>query len=169
MLFSTALPLSLLTLAVAQTTTRSADALTTSTACAAQNVFDVCVTTGQGYASSCSGQDWGCLCQKWTDILTCYLQCPSDAGQAAALSTKTTYCNNAVVYSSSISKPFSAPISASTGAASAATGANSATTSGGVKASGTSGAVASQTSGSSAEKLVVGAGGLVMGLVAAVL
>ncbi|EPE34533.1 hypothetical protein GLAREA_10227 [Glarea lozoyensis ATCC 20868] len=171
---STLLPLTfLLTLTTAQTTL-SAGALPSSTACAAKGVFDACLVTGNGYLASCSSQDWGCLCQKWDEILTCYLQCPNDPGQVGALSNKTTYCNQAAISPSSTSSAVSRAVS-SDPVSSATQGVNGAspTTTGG--AAGTTASEAAvrtaqaSATGSGADRVAVGLGAGLLGLVAAVL
>jgi hypothetical protein len=57
------------------TTTAQAAAATTaysgSTECAAENIVDACLDTTQAYLSLCNAQDWACLCDKYTAILTC--------------------------------------------------------------------------------------------------
>ncbi|CAG8979055.1 hypothetical protein HYALB_00000183 [Hymenoscyphus albidus] len=146
------------------------------TTCAAKPVFDSCMATTMGYVSSCSNQDMGCLCRTWGDVLNCYLQCPEDIGYQTALASKTAYCNSASAYPSTTpavsGSPTAAPPSGANNAVSS--GSPSTTLSGPAATSRPTGTASSSaapasTSGSSAERVVVGAGGLLMGLVAAVL
>ncbi|KAH8162283.1 hypothetical protein CIB48_g5971 [Xylaria polymorpha] len=46
-------------------------ATTTTTACAAEAILDACLDTTEGYVSLCGGQDYSCLCDKYTAIMTC--------------------------------------------------------------------------------------------------
>lgn len=51
----------------AQSSTSSSMGATT---CAAQNVLDTCLGTTEGYVSLCSQNDYSCLCDKYTAIIT---------------------------------------------------------------------------------------------------
>ncbi|KAF4624375.1 hypothetical protein G7Y89_g13794 [Cudoniella acicularis] len=175
MQFSTLLPVALLaSVAVAATTTTSfsisAPAVPSSTSCAAQDILETCLSTGMGYVNACALADYGCLCEKWNDILTCYLQCPNDPTYASALATKNAECNANAENPSSTVTPISksvAPLSTSTSPAGANAGA---TTSGGAvrassDATGTATAAGSSTTAKSgAEGLALGAGSVLMGL-----
>ncbi|RDL37901.1 uncharacterized protein BP5553_05334 [Venustampulla echinocandica] len=167
------LPVSLLVAVVAAQSTFTAPTSPTSTKCAAQGVLDQCITTNMGYVNSCATSDYSCLCQKWGDVLTCYLQCPNDPNFSGAQSSKATYCQNASVYASTttsaaVSKAVS-PTATSGGAANTDAG-----ESGAVKTpSGTGSSASPSASGKSgADNLAIGAGSVMMGLaglVAAVL
>ncbi|KAL2071601.1 hypothetical protein VTL71DRAFT_12836 [Oculimacula yallundae] len=173
------LPVSLLlSLATAQSTITFSSKASTSTACAGQGVLDSCIASTKAIVANCASTDYGCLCQKWDDVLTCYTRsgCNDDPTQATAQNNKDTYCANASIYSSSTTTPISrdvATTSASTTATTTGTGATSAQTTannGDVRAASTSsGAAASPTqSGSGAGREgVVGLGGVVVGLVGA--
>ncbi|KAH8685645.1 hypothetical protein BGZ60DRAFT_395718 [Tricladium varicosporioides] len=161
--FSIATPVSTISLSTGQ-----------STACAAQDILDTCIASNMGYVLACNSADYGCLCSKWNDVLTCYLQCPNDANRASALANKNAYCNSNSQFPSSTSAVVSRPVSTSAGTATG-TAASGDTTSGGVRASGSGTATAagsSSTAKSGAEGLVLGAGSVLVGLagvVAAVL
>jgi len=72
-----------------------------STVCPAQDVLESCLGTTQGAAAQCSQTDYNCLCQAWTSVDVCYLQCPNDPRAPSASSTKQSYCQNASIYSPS--------------------------------------------------------------------
>ncbi|APA12643.1 hypothetical protein SS1G_03709 [Sclerotinia sclerotiorum 1980 UF-70] len=97
----------------------------TSSTCLGQNVLDACLSSTTAIAQACQPTDYNCLCTSWNAVLTCYNQCPNDAGYAGALSNKQTYCNNASVYTSTSSSAISRdwPTSATATAAGGATGA----------------------------------------------
>ncbi|RKF55822.1 putative gpi anchored serine-threonine rich protein [Erysiphe neolycopersici] len=71
------------------------------TACAAQAVLDTCISSTTAIATSCSLTDYACLCQKNSDILTCFNTCPNDPRLAGVRSTQASYCANASAYPSS--------------------------------------------------------------------
>ncbi|KAH7419929.1 hypothetical protein BKA64DRAFT_652028 [Cadophora sp. MPI-SDFR-AT-0126] len=164
----------LLSLAVAQTVTFSSNPAT-STTCAGQNVLDQCLASTKLIVAQCGTTDWGCLCQKWNDVLTCYTAsgCSNDAGIAEAQNSKDTYCAQASIYTSTTSSAISRAVSATTTATTATgTGATSAQTTddnGAVRVASTSsgtatGASATQSGNAARKDLVVGAGSVMMGL-----
>ncbi|POS87668.1 hypothetical protein EPUL_001806 [Erysiphe pulchra] len=71
------------------------------TACAAQAVLDTCISSTTAIATSCALTDYACLCQKNSDILTCFNNCPNDPRLAGVRSTQASYCANASAYPSS--------------------------------------------------------------------
>lgn len=71
------------------------------TGCAAQAVLDTCISSTTAIATSCSLTDYACLCQKNSDILTCFNNCPNDPRLAGVRSTQSAYCANASAYPSS--------------------------------------------------------------------
>ncbi|PMD27440.1 hypothetical protein NA56DRAFT_654249 [Hyaloscypha hepaticicola] len=162
------LPISLLlSVAAAQTTLSST---TSSTACAAQPVMDSCYASTSAIAQACATTDYSCLCSKWNDVLTCFLQCPNDPRYAATLSSHETYCNDEVAYGTTTSAPISRPVSAAPSSATTSGSSGAQTTdSGGVRvassstASGT-GASSTGTSKNGAEGLAIGAGSVLMGV-----
>ncbi|TVY35066.1 hypothetical protein LOCC1_G007191 [Lachnellula occidentalis] len=159
------LPISLFLSVAAAATSTSSAAPATSSVCAAQDVLNQCLLTGQGYLDACSTTDYACLCAKSNDLLTCYFQCPNDPGRSAAQSTKTTNCNNAILYgqtSSAVSKAVS-----TASASASATGASVTGDSDAVKtATGTASGATSSASGkaNSAGNMVIGAGSVLLGL-----
>ncbi|KAI0134614.1 hypothetical protein BJ170DRAFT_207476 [Xylariales sp. AK1849] len=100
-----------------------------STVYAALPVLEACLGTTEGYVSYCSTTDYGCLCEKYTAILTCFDNCPSDTRESSYANQKQLYCMNASIYSSltaTASTTHSATVAAdttttSTGTASTAT------------------------------------------------
>ncbi|KAI3318019.1 hypothetical protein HD806DRAFT_353394 [Xylariaceae sp. AK1471] len=80
-------------------------AATTTTECQAQGILDACLETTQGYLSLCESQDWGCLCDKYTAIMTCFANCPNDSRRYSIDSQRQLYCSNASAYPSSTSAP----------------------------------------------------------------
>ncbi|KAI0446245.1 hypothetical protein F4803DRAFT_505151 [Xylaria telfairii] len=74
-------------------------ATTTTTACAAEAILDACLDTTEGYVSLCGGQDYSCLCDKYTAIMTCFANCPNDSRQYALDSERQLYCANASAFS----------------------------------------------------------------------
>lgn len=91
------LPISLLiSLAAAQSS-----ASDTTSKCAAQPVLEACLASTQAIAAGCSSTDYGCLCQKNTDILTYvppshasykYLTIPTDVLNNAPTTPATAAC-----------------------------------------------------------------------------
>jgi hypothetical protein len=43
------------------------------TTCAAQSILDACLDTTTAYLSLCASNDYSCLCDKYTAIMTCVL------------------------------------------------------------------------------------------------
>ena len=64
------LPISLFLSVAAAATSTSSAAASTSSVCAAQDVLNQCLITGQGYLDACASTDYACLCSKSNDILT---------------------------------------------------------------------------------------------------
>ncbi|RDW91230.1 hypothetical protein BP5796_02395 [Coleophoma crateriformis] len=125
MYLSTLLPVALLaSLAVAQTSSSS-----TTSACAAQPVLEACLASTEAIAAGCASTDYGCLCQKWTDVVTCFQQCPNDSRFASIHSEQETYCADATVYTSSTSSL--ASVRSSAAAATTSGNVNAATTTSG--------------------------------------
>ncbi|KAI1008145.1 hypothetical protein K3495_g96 [Podosphaera aphanis] len=107
----------LFSLSAAQGTTYSIAAPTTPaivpSSCGAQAVLDACISSTTAIAASCATTDYNCLCQKHTDILTCFNVCPNDPRRSATLTTQSSYCSNASLYSSATSSAISRSVSAS--------------------------------------------------------
>ncbi|KAI1116326.1 hypothetical protein F5Y14DRAFT_407636 [Nemania sp. NC0429] len=68
------------------------------TACAALSILDACLDTTQGYVSQCGLQDFSCLCDKYTAIMTCFGNCPDDDRQYSFDSSRQLYCANAIAF-----------------------------------------------------------------------
>ncbi|KAF2967657.1 hypothetical protein GQX73_g5954 [Xylaria multiplex] len=100
----------------ADTTTAS----TTTTACAAQTILDACLDTTEGYLTLCGSQDYSCLCDKYTAIMTCFANCPNDDRQYALDSQRQLYCANASAFSTKTTS--SKSLAKSTGASATTTG-----------------------------------------------
>ncbi|KAF1814408.1 hypothetical protein P152DRAFT_480600 [Eremomyces bilateralis CBS 781.70] len=81
--------------AAAQTATGSAAGPQQSSSCAAQNIVEACKSTTGLQVSACTVQDWRCLCDAYTVVLTCYDSCPGDPNRSGAESQKVSYCNAA--------------------------------------------------------------------------
>ncbi|CAG8588433.1 12797_t:CDS:2 [Ambispora leptoticha] len=93
-------------------------------ACAAQANLDSCVSTEKAAVSTCSAADYGCLCEKYQALLTCYAQCPSDpTSQSTANGVQgslDSYCNAASATSSHTSTTTTSSSTGTTSATSAA-------------------------------------------------
>lgn len=141
-----------------------APAETSSSSCAAQNILDACLSSTQPQLQACAQNDWKCLCEQSTNVLTCYNNCPGDSGQFGAQQTKESYCNAASAYAPSSST--TSTVATSTGVetsiavASTASGSNAVATSGSGAAvtSGGSSSATGTASGSSATETAKGAG-----------
>jgi hypothetical protein len=151
----------------------SAIAAATGGACAAQDILNKCVSDTTDIVSSCAPNDYGCLCQKYQAVLTCYNNCPNDQGMAGAQAEVNSNCQaasqNPTTTASAFSAAESSTKSANTGAATTA-GGSSGGNGGQVKTSGTSTAAAKSTN--IAAPIALPAGGLlaiVAGLVGAFL
>ncbi|KAH0544670.1 hypothetical protein FGG08_001175 [Glutinoglossum americanum] len=150
--------------ACAQTTVQSA-AGTKPSVCPAQNIVDACLVTTKATLTSCGPNDYGCLCTVWTNIATCYNNCPGHPDSFGAEQSKVSFCGAASANPTSTSLPFSAPITST--AAAAAT-----STAGGVRLSGTAtAATATSTGGASVPGMSVDGGlvALVLGIAGLVL
>ncbi|KAE9377980.1 hypothetical protein N431DRAFT_500709 [Stipitochalara longipes BDJ] len=156
----------LLSVAAAQTTVSGSH--TTSTACAAQPVMDSCYASTSAIAEACATTDYGCLCSKWNDVLTCFLQCPNDPRYASTLSSHETYCNDFAAYGGTTTSVFSAAITSTVApvTTSKPSGVQSTQSSGPVKVSTISPDTPASTSTTKngAEGLAIGAGSVLMGV-----
>jgi len=156
MRFVTALLVATAGLAAAQTATTTASSSTST--CLAQNIMDLCKQTTQVQIDNCGGNDWACLCAAYEAQLTCYNQCPGDAGRAPSQNQVTQFCMAASQASSMAAATATTSVSASASsrAASTMTTATSATASSSGSASASSSAAAQGAAGA----LAVPAGGL---------
>ncbi|OAK95927.1 hypothetical protein IQ06DRAFT_56665 [Phaeosphaeriaceae sp. SRC1lsM3a] len=67
------------------------------TKCDAQNIVDACVSGYQSRIDACNknGNDFICLCDVYTDVQTCYNNCPNSLEKPPVDNTVTSYCNAA--------------------------------------------------------------------------
>lgn len=65
--------------------------------CAAQNIVDACVSGYQERIKGCqkNSNDWICLCDVYTDVLTCYNNCPDSNEKPPVQNQVTQYCTAA--------------------------------------------------------------------------
>ncbi|KAF3039210.1 hypothetical protein E8E12_008226 [Didymella heteroderae] len=65
--------------------------------CAAQNIVDACVSGYKGRIDACNknGNDWICLCDVYTDVLTCYNNCPDSKDRSPVQNQVTSFCTAA--------------------------------------------------------------------------
>ncbi|KAL7274417.1 hypothetical protein RUND412_002692 [Rhizina undulata] len=115
------------------------------TACAAQYIVDACVQT-EDSNTTCTPNDWECMCNKATNLLTCYNNCPNDSAKFGYQSQQTAYCGAA----SAASSQSVAAATASAAAASTKTGSVTAATATAVESSNSGSATESSHSSGSA-------------------
>lgn len=60
----------LLASAVSAAVTTTATAPVATSACAAQNILDACISTETDLLNSCGTNDWNCKCNAYGDIVT---------------------------------------------------------------------------------------------------
>ncbi|KZF25621.1 hypothetical protein L228DRAFT_244499 [Xylona heveae TC161] len=77
---------------------------TASSSCAAQNILDACLATENTQLGTCQSNDYKCLCDKYTNVLTCYNNCPGDSGKFSAQQNVVANCNAASVYATLTAK-----------------------------------------------------------------
>ena len=67
------------------------------TGCAAQNIVDTCVAGYQDRIRACEAKsnDWVCLCDVYTDVLTCYNNCPESNSRSPVQNQVTSFCQAA--------------------------------------------------------------------------
>jgi hypothetical protein len=71
----------------------------------APSILDACLLTIQGQVNSCLSTDYGCLCNQYQNLLTCYNNCPADPGVSTVQQQHEQYCAAASAYPSSTSTP----------------------------------------------------------------
>lgn len=82
--------------AAAQTSSASSPSATGgSDSCQAQNIVDACKEGIQKQIDDCSANDWICLCDNYTNLLTCYNNCPDSNERPPVQNSVTQYCNAA--------------------------------------------------------------------------
>jgi cobalamin biosynthesis Mg chelatase CobN len=140
MRFSTVAILFSAGLAAAQTTTGPSSPSSTDT-CQAQNIVDACLNTIQSQIDACDPNDWICLCDQYTNKLTCWNNCPDSNERPPVQNQVTQYCNAAApLKSSSLAAAATMPKPSNTPSATA-------TTTGGAGSSNTASASISAASG----------------------
>ncbi|PHH54996.1 hypothetical protein CFIMG_001359RA [Ceratocystis fimbriata CBS 114723] len=108
--------------------------------CNAANIVEACIGMTQPRVDACTGNDWSCLCSAYTDLATCYNNCPNDPSGFSAQQQVDSYCAAA--------SQFPASTAASSGAATGTGSVATATTTGSSRSSSTasgSGSSASET------------------------
>ncbi|KAF2794346.1 hypothetical protein K505DRAFT_324850 [Melanomma pulvis-pyrius CBS 109.77] len=61
-------------------------------ACNAQNIVDACRTGIETEIDKCKANDWICLCDNYTNLLTCYNNCPDSLDRSPVQNQVTSYC-----------------------------------------------------------------------------
>ncbi|ORY12236.1 hypothetical protein BCR34DRAFT_600794 [Clohesyomyces aquaticus] len=79
----------------------SAAAAPSSSACQAQNIVDACKVTIMNQVNACGQNDWICMCDQYTNLLTCYNNCPDSAEKPPVQNQVTQFCNAAAPLKSS--------------------------------------------------------------------
>ncbi|KAK5702356.1 hypothetical protein LTR17_022389 [Elasticomyces elasticus] len=148
-------------LAAAQTATTSVvvpPAATGASGCgqALDNIINNCLDSTRLIVNGCASTDYDCQCQKQTDVVICFNNCPTDPRLSPEQTLETQYCSAAQTYGSSSSSSRNATgtsTGTSTGTAVAGTTASSGSTAAGSASSGaasaTSSGAAAASSGSS--------------------
>ncbi|KAL1624458.1 hypothetical protein SLS54_003799 [Diplodia seriata] len=104
----------------------SAASSSSSSDCDASNIVDACVAGIKPRTEACGGNDWSCLCSAYTDLATCYNNCPNDPTRSSVQNQVTQFCAAAKANSSSSSKSSgSATATSSSSGSSSATGSSS--------------------------------------------
>lgn len=138
--------------------------------CAAQNIVDACVSGYQSRIDACNknGNDWICLCDVYTDVLTCYNNCPNSNERSPVQNQVQSFCTAAeplrAAASSSMASVASVAKTASTAASTASATASTTGSATGASASASAPAFAT---GAAASFAVAPAGALVAGVLAA--
>ncbi|KAL5358368.1 hypothetical protein BJX96DRAFT_146414 [Aspergillus floccosus] len=103
--------------------------------CDAQSILDACLSSLKPQLDDCPPNEWKCLCEQSTNVLTCYNNCPNHSDRFGVSQQTESYCRayraNSALYSSSSATKTSEPTSTTTGPATTAASATvSATASG---------------------------------------
>ncbi|KAF2100621.1 hypothetical protein NA57DRAFT_54699 [Rhizodiscina lignyota] len=140
-----------------------------STVCDAENIVKTCLATTQVQVDNCDQTDYECLCAAYNAQLTCYNNCPNDAGRSTPQSFVTSYCQAASAQSSlTATKSTSTKKSSSTASSESSESSAASTTSSSPSTSDTSSASAGSASASStgvANNVVVPAAGSMLAIV----
>ncbi|KAG1048289.1 hypothetical protein G6F43_009307 [Rhizopus delemar] len=93
-LIALSLVASSLAIVSAQSATASVAPTRTSTsACAVQSVFDLCIQNQDDYIKRCGIQDFACLCSTNKQKLSCWNNCPNDTGLLSQQGVVENYCS----------------------------------------------------------------------------
>ncbi|RDW76274.1 GPI anchored serine-threonine rich protein [Aspergillus mulundensis] len=80
---------------LAQDATSTTTATQSTSTCLAQNILDTCRESIQTRVDACGANEWRCLCDETTNLLTCYDNCPDDGGRNGVSQQQVSYCNAA--------------------------------------------------------------------------
>ncbi|KAL5614316.1 hypothetical protein BROUX41_004424 [Berkeleyomyces rouxiae] len=109
--------------------------------CNAADIVKACLEITQPRLETCTGNDWSCLCSAYTDVATCYNNCPNDTDGVSAKQQVDSFCAAASQFPTSTAASGAA---SGTGSIASATSTGSSSRASG-SASGTSGSSASET------------------------
>ncbi|KAL1629189.1 hypothetical protein SLS56_005524 [Neofusicoccum ribis] len=56
------------------------------------SIVEACVSGIKPRTEDCGGNDWSCLCSAYTDLLTCYNNCPNDPTRSSVNNQVTQFC-----------------------------------------------------------------------------
>ncbi|KAL1636431.1 hypothetical protein SLS58_009784 [Diplodia intermedia] len=114
----------------------SAASSSSSSDCDASNIVDACVAGIKPRTEACGGNDWSCLCSAYTDLATCYNNCPNDPTRSSVQNQVTQFCAAAKASTSSKASGSATATSSSSGSATATGSSASASASGSSTSSG---------------------------------
>ncbi|KAF2004828.1 hypothetical protein P154DRAFT_425830 [Amniculicola lignicola CBS 123094] len=63
--------------------------------CQAQNIVDACLEGIQKQVDACPANDWICLCDNYSSLLTCYNNCPNSVLRPSVQQQVDSYCQAA--------------------------------------------------------------------------
>ncbi|CBF87688.1 hypothetical protein AN1338.2 [Aspergillus nidulans FGSC A4] len=139
---------------LAQDATSTTTTTQPSSTCLAQNILDTCLESVQGRVDACGANEWRCLCDETTSLLTCYDNCPDDGGRNGVAQQRTSYCNAADQLEPTSTTSMTTATTTSTRTSSATDGDATATTS----TSTSDGAAASETADDAAGRVQLALG-----------
>ncbi|PUU79727.1 hypothetical protein B9Z19DRAFT_794141 [Tuber borchii] len=82
--------------------------------------IETCVSQYAPTITACVGGDYACQCTAYTNLLTCYNNCPNDKNSSGVKSSVTSFCNAAAAASSASSLTNTATSTSGTGSSTAA-------------------------------------------------
>ncbi|KAG0634838.1 hypothetical protein HOY80DRAFT_1058818 [Tuber brumale] len=88
--------------------------------CDAFNIVETCISQYSPRASKCPPNDYSCMCIEYTNLLTCYNNCPMDTNSSGVKSSVTSFCNAAAAASSAPALTNTAKPTSGTGSSTAA-------------------------------------------------